>query len=102
LTLGCHEPSVPVNASVPDPWRIQLIADLTAWPCPVTLTAMRRGKRDRVVKVLASPAESRSWLDAAISVDRSLSAWIRDLCNAEIRTRSSEKTRRPAKNPHVA
>jgi hypothetical protein len=63
---------------------------------------MHRGKRDRVVKVLATPAESRAWQDAAVIVDRSLSAWIRDLCNAEVRTRTSAKARPTTKNRRTA
>jgi hypothetical protein len=59
---------------------------------------MRRSKRSRVVKVLATQTESRSWQDAAAVVDRSLSAWIRDLCNAEILARSSDEVRLSSKN----
>lgn len=39
--------------------------------------------RDRIVRFIAGRDEITAWREIAVSRDRTLSAWIRDLCNAE-------------------
>ena len=39
--------------------------------------------RDRVIRLKASRDEVTAWRKLAVARDRTLSAWIRDLCNAE-------------------
>jgi len=53
---------------------------------PKRITKKRR--RSRVVRFVARLDEFAAWSKLAITRDRTLSAWIRDLCNAELRRSS--------------
>lgn len=48
---------------------------------PKRTTGKRR--RNRVVRFIAGRDEVAAWRKLATARDRTLSAWIRDLCNAE-------------------
>jgi hypothetical protein len=47
--------------------------------------------RSRLVRLLAGPTEAGAWQALARAADRSLSAWIRDLCNGQVRLAEERK-----------
>lgn len=77
-------------------WRISTPREtklLTVWPSYGTYMAMRREKRTKLVRLLASPQEIKLWQELAVDTDRTLSAWIRDLCNEQVRAHQATSGR---------
>lgn len=53
--------------------------------------------RDQIVRFIAGRAEVSAWRKLAVARDRTLSAWIRDLCNAETSKQVDREQREAAR-----